>query len=47
MFNSEFMCVKLTVAEAVKLFALTGARIIPVIRVYSPRPEFIEMLMVV
>ena len=47
MFNSRVMREQLTVAEEVKFFALTGARIIPVIRVYSPRLDFIEMLMVV
>jgi hypothetical protein len=47
MFNSRVTREQQTVAEEVKFFALNGARIIPVIRVYSPRPDLIEMLMVV
>jgi hypothetical protein len=47
MFDSEVKREKLTAGEVFKLFALTGARINAVIRVYFPRPGIIEMLMVV
>ena len=38
---------QLRVAEVVKFFALNAAQIIPVVCVYFPKPDFIEMLMVV
>ena len=44
MFKSRVTSGQLRVAEVVKFFAFNGARIIPVIRVYSPRPDLIEML---
>ena len=46
-FKSRVMHEQLRVAEVFKFFALNGARIIPVICVYFPKPYFIEMLMVV
>jgi len=46
-FESRVMREQLRVAEVVKFFALNAALIIPVICVYFPKPDFIEMLMVV
>jgi len=46
MFKIRVMREQLIVVEEVKFFAPNGARIIPVIRVYPPRPDFIEMLVV-
>jgi hypothetical protein len=47
MFKSRVTRARIRVAEVVKFFAFNGVRIIPVISVYSPRPDLIEMLTVV